>query len=101
METQGKKIFMKQLLPVIAKHYDVEPEQILGHSRKAKYTKPRHAFFWMCRVQLNKSYHDIARFMNRDHTTVLYGVRRCREGRWLSYDDAQLLLDQARKRDTQ
>ena len=97
MEAQRKRILMKQLLPVIAKHFDIEPEQLLSHSRKRKFTKPRHAFFWMCHVQLDKSYHDIARFMNRDHTTILYGVRRCREGRWLTHDDAQKLLSKASK----
>lgn len=95
------KVRMKDLLPIVAEHYNVKPSDILGKRKLAKFTKPRQVFYWICRLKLEKSYPEIGRFMKRDHTTVLYGARRCREQRWLSIEDADELFEKVSKGDSQ
>lgn len=91
------KVKMRELLPVVAEYYNVTVQDMMGHSRQVKYAKPRMVFYWMCRLKLEKTFPEIGRFMNRDHTTILYGARRCREEKWLSLEDADELFEKVGK----
>lgn len=91
------KIKMKELLPVVAEYYNVPPHEILGRSRKAKYTKPRQVFCWLCRLRLDKTYPQIGRFLNRDHTTIIHACRKCRESKWITHDVADELMEMVEK----
>ena len=94
------KIKMKELLIVVAAHYDVPPSEIIGRSKRARYTKPRQAFCWLCRLKLEKTYPEIGRFLKRDHTTIIHAVRKCRQEKWVSWDLADELIEQIRKGDS-
>lgn len=89
------KVLMRDLLPVVAEHYNVPPQEIMGVSRKRKYAKPRQIFCWLCRVKLDKTFPEIGRFLSRDHTTIIHAARKCREERWVSFDLADELIVKA------
>jgi chromosomal replication initiator protein len=91
------KVKMKELLPVVAEYYNVPPHEILGKSKKARYTKPRQAFCWLCRLKLEKTYPQIGRFLNRDHTTIIHAVRKCRSEKWVTWDLADELIENVKK----
>ncbi|MFY0735641.1 helix-turn-helix domain-containing protein [Aurantimonas sp. NFXS3] len=67
---------LRRILERVAKAYEVKPKEILGPSRDRKIALPRHAFFYWARRLTSKSLPQIGRFCgDRDHTTVLHGVR--------------------------
>lgn len=67
---------LRRILDRVAKAYEVSPKEILGPSRDRKIALPRHAFFYWARRLTSKSLPQIGRFCgDRDHTTVLHGVR--------------------------
>lgn len=89
------KVLMRDLLPVVAEHYNVPPQEIMGVSRRARYAKPRQIFCWLCRVKLGKTFPEIGRFLGRDHTTIIHAAQKCREERWVSVDLADELYVKA------
>lgn len=64
-----------QVLAEVAAAYVVDVETLKGSSRAARVVEARHVAFWVLRQQ-GLSLPAIGRLMNRDHKTVLHGVRR-------------------------
>ena len=89
------KVRMKDLLPVVAEHFGVSPDEILGRSRLKKHSVPRMAFCWLCRLKLEKTYPQIGRFLERDHTSIIHAVRVSRERKYVDWDTADDLIKKA------
>jgi chromosomal replication initiation ATPase DnaA len=51
-------------------------EQMRGPDRTAAIAEARQALMWILRNRLGMSYPAIAATLNRDHSTVMHGVRR-------------------------
>lgn len=67
----------ERILNAVCEYYNVTREDILGSSRKAEVTLPRHIAIYLCvrHTTLNKS--SIARFFQKsDHTTVINAEKR-------------------------
>ena len=47
-----------------------------SHRRYGDLCQIRHRIFWRCRNETHHSFPAIGRFFDRDHATVLYGVRK-------------------------
>ena len=68
---------LKRCLAAVCQHYGVKPEDIAAPTRKQTNVIPRHHFCWVVFThRLDLSYARIAEFLNRDHTTVMHGVRK-------------------------
>lgn len=62
---------------VVCDHYKVSMRDLLSPRRLAGIVFPRHVAFYLAKTMTKKSLPDIGRrFGGRDHTTILYGVRR-------------------------
>jgi chromosomal replication initiation ATPase DnaA len=63
---------MKEAARRTAIKYKITVNELTGDCRSKRYTPPRTEFVTFCRVQLGKTYPQIARFMNnRDHTSIM------------------------------
>src|SRR5689334_3931489 len=61
----------------VARHYNVNREDLLSPCRKANVARPRHVAMYLARTLTLGSLPEIARcFGGRDHTTVLHAVRK-------------------------
>jgi chromosomal replication initiator protein len=89
------KVMMKDLLPIVAEYYGVPTREILGASRRKEFAMPRMVFCWMCRLYLEKTYPEIGRFLNRDHTTILHAARTCREKKYIDMELSRKLFEKA------
>lgn len=63
-----------------AEKYEVSKADILSHVRDPKLVIPRHEIMWRARKETEMSYPQIGRKLGeRDHTTVMHGVKRHQE----------------------
>jgi chromosomal replication initiator protein len=70
------KITLKALAQATALHYKVNYDEMLGASRRQYIVEPRHAFYHIAQRNVGHSLSHIGRWMGRDHTSVLHGVRK-------------------------
>lgn len=56
--------------------FDVHPGLILGRSRMQRIADARQHSMFLARELTRYSYHQLGRFFDRDHTTVLYAVTK-------------------------
>lgn len=59
---------------VAAKSFDIGPADILGEDRSRQVAYGRHYAMWLLR-EMGYSFPQIGRQLNKDHTTVIAGVR--------------------------
>jgi len=60
----------------ISRHMNVSVQQIRGHDRIREFVQARHAVWAVARYYLQYTFPRLARLYRRDHTTVMYGIRK-------------------------
>lgn len=79
---QGMLIYQKKCTPAavigaVADFYSLSLEDLKGRSRKKKVVKPRQIAMYLARQETKASLPQIGKALGgRDHTTVLYGLRK-------------------------
>lgn len=72
-----RSIRVKDILRVVAKHYNVTCADILSRRRTDKIVKPRQVAMYLAKTLTLRSLPEIGRVLGgRDHTTVLHGARK-------------------------
>jgi chromosomal replication initiator protein len=64
------------VLDIVARYYGVLPADLMANRRPAELVSARQLAMWLCSKLLGWSSVRIGRALNRDHTTVLHGIRR-------------------------
>ncbi|HSX41775.1 MAG TPA: chromosomal replication initiator protein DnaA [Candidatus Saccharimonadales bacterium] len=77
--SSGKKITGKQLLKAVATHFDIEVSDLLGKKRLKELVYPRHLAMYLLKENLHHSFPQIGDELNKDHTTIMHGVRKIEE----------------------
>jgi len=67
---------LNDLMDIISKVTFVTKEDIIGRVRKQEFVLPRALFCYVANVHLKKTKSEIARYINRDHTSVIYFIKR-------------------------
>ena len=68
--------FIRHIKYAVAKTFDIDFNEISCNRRNRSSIIPRHVAFYLCKVLTNKSLPELGRkFGNRDHTTILHGIR--------------------------
>ncbi|PSO43890.1 MAG: chromosomal replication initiator protein DnaA [Parcubacteria group bacterium QH_9_35_7] len=76
-QNQRKTLTPKEILETVADFFDIELEDILGKSRKKKYSLPRQIAMFLLREELDMSYPGIGNELGgRDHTTAIHGYEK-------------------------
>lgn len=70
--------WMREMLERVAAHYGLSLTEILEKDRHKHTVDARHVAMWIAR-QHKWSFPEIARQMERDHSTVIHAVRRVME----------------------
>lgn len=65
----------KRIIYECSRQYFVEPQQVFGASRSFQVKLARHAAMYRMHTEMGSSLAQIGRWLNRDHTTVLSGIR--------------------------
>jgi chromosomal replication initiator protein len=68
-------IKVAQIQARVCQHYGISSEELLGHCRARRLSKPRQVAIYLSRKLTKQSSLAISRRFNRDHSTVLYAVQ--------------------------
>lgn len=60
----------------LANHFNLPPEVILSTSRKKELVYPRQILMYYLHTNLKKGVMEIGSYFKRDHTTILYGIKK-------------------------
>lgn len=79
---QQQTLEMHELIREVAETHNISTEYLIGHTRRTGVAWARFEIMWRARLELGMSYQLIGRVLGgRDHTTVMYGVKRYEEYR--------------------
>jgi len=68
---------VEQVIAATAKHFNMSPEQLIANRRNRGLADARHIAMYVSHTETLRSYPDIGRRMgDRDHTTIIHGVRK-------------------------
>ena len=92
--TKTRLASMREIVSTVCAYYGVSDFDLQSDRRTADLIYPRHIAYYLCKVSTRQSNCAIGRFFDRDHTTILHGIRnieKMMETREYVYRDIQLL----------
>lgn len=79
-QNQKKTLTPREVLKTVSDFFNIELDEILGKSRKKKYSLPRQIAMFLLREELGMSYPEIGdEIGGRDHTTAIHGYEKIEE----------------------
>jgi chromosomal replication initiator protein len=91
LRANARKITIDEIQRKVAEHFSIKVTEMSSSRRARAVARPRQIAMFLAKKLTTRSFPEIGRkFGNRDHTTVLHGVRRIEE---LIQDDASLAED--------
>ena len=69
----------REIIWLVARFYGVRPEDLVGSSRHQHLVEARHVAQYLIHELTDDGYQQIGRTFGRDHTSVMYGVRKITE----------------------
>ncbi|WP_298677036.1 chromosomal replication initiator protein DnaA [uncultured Lentibacter sp.] len=86
-----RKISVEEIQRKVSEHYSIRLSDMIGPKRVRTYARPRQIAMFLCKQLTSRSLPEIGRcFGGRDHTTIMYGVRKIDD---LRMHDGQLAED--------
>jgi chromosomal replication initiator protein len=67
---------VEEVARVVADHFNVSVPWIRSPRRQAKVMRPRMIVMYLARIVAGRSYPQIGKYLNRDHTSVIHGHYR-------------------------
>ena len=75
-----RRITIEDIQQRVAAHYNVKPAELSSSRRAQAVVRPRHVAMYLAKQLTSRSLPEIGRkFGKRDHTTVMYAIRRIEE----------------------
>jgi len=91
LRASERKITIEEIQRQVSDHYNIRLSDMIGPKRLRIYARPRQVAMYLCKQMTSRSLPEIGRrFGRRDHTTVMYGVKRIDE---LKVQDGQIAED--------
>ena len=76
LEPKPISIGQMTVIGIVARHYGVRPEDVVGPRRLRMFVTPRQVAAYVSRELLKRSSPQIGRKLNRDHSTILHAIER-------------------------
>jgi len=82
----------KKIMGVVSEHFNIRVADMTGTKRHQQIAQARQVAMFLCRQMLNTSYPALGRaFGGKDHSTVLYSVKKVKQLQDDNYELKQLL----------
>ncbi len=80
LQAHRHDVTASEIIDRVAHHFGIEPEQLIGRTRKRDIARPRQIAMYLIREETGTSLPRIGDLLDgRDHSTVLYGCERVAE----------------------
>ena len=77
---KDRQITIEEIQRRVAAHYNIKPAELSSSRRARAVVRPRHVAMYLAKQLTSRSLPEIGRkFGKRDHTTVMYAIRRIEE----------------------
>ncbi len=100
---ERKKITIDTIQHLVAEHYDITLEELLGKSRLQDIARPRQVAMYLAKMATTRSLPSIGARFSRDHTTVIHAVKTV-EGRMIEnpkfQEEVVMLLNKLKANET-
>ncbi|MEJ6390111.1 chromosomal replication initiator protein DnaA [Gymnodinialimonas ulvae] len=91
LRASDRKVTMDEILKKTCDYYKIRQVDIISQNRQRAIARPRQMAMYLCKKLTTRSLPEIGKkFGGRDHTTILYGVRKIEE---LMQIDSQIAED--------
>ena len=91
LRATDKKVTMDEILKKTCEYYKIRQVDMISQNRQRVIARPRQMAMYLCKRLTTRSLPEIGKkFGGRDHTTILYGVRKIEE---LMQADSQIAED--------
>lgn len=71
-------VSLREVIIAVCERFMISPQSLLGRLRFKEFCQPRHMAYLLAYELTYQSLTDIGQAMDRDHTTILHGVRTMR-----------------------
>ena len=71
-------VSVREVIIAVCERFKISPQNLLGRGRQREFSKPRHMVCLLAYELTYQSLLEIGKAMDRDHTTILHGVRTTR-----------------------
>jgi chromosomal replication initiator protein len=75
----GRGATPMSILTAVARYFGVKTDDLKGRARNKQIVVPRHIAMYLLREDAHLSTPEVGRLLNRDHTTVLHGMKQVAE----------------------
>lgn len=65
-----------EIINKVARYYNVSAREIVAENRNADVVSARHISIYLMHKMLNMSYSEIAKYVKKNHTTVIYAINK-------------------------
>ncbi len=91
LRASDRKVTIEEIQRKVCEHYNIRIGDLVGPRRVRTLARPRQIAMYLSKQLTSRSLPEIGRqFGNRDHTTVMHGVKRIEE---LKAQDSQIAED--------
>lgn len=74
------EVLLREVAAVVCRHFGVRLQQLRGDGRRQGLAVPRMVYTHLARRATGRSYPQIGKYINRDHSTILHHIRQPRPG---------------------
>ena len=74
-----RRVTIEEIQRKVAEHYNIRLSEMMSKRRERSVARPRQIAMFLAKNLTTKSLPDIGRAFNRDHTTVLHGIKAVEE----------------------
>lgn len=72
----SNKQTLRRIVDVVCRDYKITREQFMSECRRKNFAIPRHVAWYLAHRMTTLSLASLGRLHNRDHTSILYGIRK-------------------------
>lgn len=92
-EKTDQDLTPEYIIQAVSEHFDISVEDIKGNKRHQSVVRPRQMSMYLCRELLGVSFPALGRiFGGKDHSTVLYSVKKIEELQKVNIETKNLLI---------
>jgi len=70
---------LRQVVDAICHTNNIELHELMSNRREQRIVNARFIYYWIATKHCDKSYGEIGRFINKDHSTVMHGFKKTKD----------------------